>query len=830
MPRITQQSSQRKLAPLLPLSTSSPPPIPLATDLGAAAPAVEVQQQEPALDANAHPKYYKFHAEVVNANPSPGTSTNRVVRQALGKFEQPLREAVAHKVIQTLPLAKATTKSVKNVIFDHAGKAAKRRSRYTAALDKAFGGRNWLPPPAFHRRAPAGPHGDTLAQNNLGQLCRLLDLCDEAGLPVGSWYTEGGLLYDASVALHGQGPLRWTADVPKKALELFSQRYPHVARGSRMGLVPHSSNTPPEPEPEPESEPEFAAGADVAKAGGEAWETEEDDQDQPIVSPTPTRLRRNCRKAAPRLSIVAENECTTESSRGLPLRVLYEAPDLGGMDGPDSTAANLSGMDPPSCSKISHSSPLFSPANDAHSPDMDFNFEESPDAPLLGLSAVDARLACRSAAMTQLENGEMLNDQSIRELQEIMKERIATSEEVVLVDPLYFKPTDRLPASLPRSIRNGEKAQLLAIIHHATHWVLARFRVVSQLGIEINVYDSIPTSGTASIVKKLAVPWLEKHFHGSKASFSPMAGPRQNDSTSCGLFVLVAMKHLLEGNDTLDNLQMDAAEARATLLDMAKKEMPFTEPAILLEPGNSSPRSSRHSSPDPFPNVSPNQFKTTEPVRRSRKRGAESDESISPKFKRRKSQGPRELSGIFLSHDHSKPDPNSAAVRRAKLDAIRKQIEELDDIPTTVAPTLQDEVGLGQEKVRKAEQARKEAETRLSAQQSELREAQAALARAERDNVQMREWTESLSTASSLHAPGRPSDGDSQPAPFPTFLQSWAAHQVFVQNMKSGTLANWNKASKDVEAAEAAVAASERDVGEAGAVLRDTREALEAAE
>ncbi|GKT67206.1 sentrin SUMO-specific [Colletotrichum tofieldiae] len=729
MPRITQQSSQRKLAPLLPLSTSSPPPIPLATDLGAAAPAVEVQQQEPALDANAHPKYYKFHAEVVNANPSPGTSTNRVVRQALGKFEQPLREAVAHKVIQTLPLAKATTKSVKNVIFDHAGKAAKRRSRYTAALDKAFGGRNWLPPPAFHRRAPAGPHGDTLAQNNLGQLCRLLDLCDEAGLPVGSWYTEGGLLYDASVALH-----------------------------------------------------------------------------------------------------VAENECTTESSRGLPLRVLYEAPDLGGMDGPDSTAANLSGMDPPSCSKISHSSPLFSPANDAHSPDMDFNFEESPDAPLLGLSAVDARLACRSAAMTQLENGEMLNDQSIRELQEIMKERIATSEEVVLVDPLYFKPTDRLPASLPRSIRNGEKAQLLAIIHHATHWVLARFRVVSQLGIEINVYDSIPTSGTASIVKKLAVPWLEKHFHGSKASFSPMAGPRQNDSTSCGLFVLVAMKHLLEGNDTLDNLQMDAAEARATLLDMAKKEMPFTEPAILLEPGNSSPRSSRHSSPDPFPNVSPNQFKTTEPVRRSRKRGAESDESISPKFKRRKSQGPRELSGIFLSHDHSKPDPNSAAVRRAKLDAIRKQIEELDDIPTTVAPTLQDEVGLGQEKVRKAEQARKEAETRLSAQQSELREAQAALARAERDNVQMREWTESLSTASSLHAPGRPSDGDSQPAPFPTFLQSWAAHQVFVQNMKSGTLANWNKASKDVEAAEAAVAASERDVGEAGAVLRDTREALEAAE
>ncbi|KAK1973754.1 hypothetical protein LZ30DRAFT_459869 [Colletotrichum cereale] len=567
--------------------------------------------------------------ELTETNPSSGPQTRSFVRNALGRLETPERHVVIKNTVDNLGLIQRGTREVRKAQEDLSAKNRRknrhREANYKSQLNAAWGGRCWLPPTSFVRRKTPRADKDSLAINQLSQLARLTALCAHVHVQLHSLYLPGGLLHDASIMLFGEGNLRWHIKVPRKALEMFQQRYPGVADKVGRRVEPKGNK----PDLDGKKHKYSSGDDDYDDDGDEDNDSDDSDIEDKIgghghqvSSPPATPLARNaCRSGSHALvddtAVSPELVRSRDSNKDSPALGL-ELPDDSGYTVDDGIQVNqdpesllILGTSPksPWLHAESHHSDDDDPKDsyitveeigkgksESDDGDRDKIREKEEEADeeedhregciTQGNShgtPLELAVASESGsssdpdmlqAIEQLRSGAMLTDNAIRALQKKMSEDMGVTSSVAVVDPLYFEPAVKLPARLPSLVRRGSVTTFYAVIHHQgppKHWTLACFRTTKR---RIDHYDSCPVLGAAKEVQKTAIPWLQEQLPGNPIAFLQLDGPRQSDSTSCGVFALVALMHLLGNCATLSNLRVNDDTARKVLLEMVTTSSP----------------------------------------------------------------------------------------------------------------------------------------------------------------------------------------------------------------------------------------------------------------
>ncbi|KAH6866163.1 hypothetical protein B0T10DRAFT_70834 [Thelonectria olida] len=157
----------------------------------------------------------------------------------------------------------------------------------------------------------------------------------------------------------------------------------------------------------------------------------------------------------------------------------------------------------------------------------------------------------RRKALHQLSTSACLSDDVIELLQASLVEFVGVSTDltkILVLDPLYFETR-----SLPRACRQEDTAKIFSCMFHPFptptarnipgHWTLAAIDVTHG---KIEWYDPLPSEHRAQQTQHRLLEWASHMVPSKGFVFSQMIGPRQTDTSSCGVFVLEALYRVLQ--------------------------------------------------------------------------------------------------------------------------------------------------------------------------------------------------------------------------------------------------------------------------------------------
>ncbi|KAJ3954654.1 hypothetical protein N0V92_008843 [Colletotrichum tropicale] len=758
-----------------------------------------------AKEPNPNLPYHRFFAEVTDTNPRPGRKTSKLVNEQLAAITTPDRTLVAEKTISNLPLIKRATRAVADsrpesaVPTQNLGKAR----RYEETLDTAWGGRAWLPPPLFSRirSGKVGQAETKLSINSLSYMATLARLCREADIDVRTWYDEGGLLREAAVLCHGQ-PIRWTKEVPKRAVQLLRER------GGATSSASQDQNR------------ESTANDEVARhAAAAAADHSSDDESLGSTSmnlaTTPLRQVYSSPLYGPKQVSVIHHEYIRASTVS-PMQDRDYDDDFSNFDTDDDeppftdigndgdsvesvmeVADAVQDDDAESAAEANHvvgDSPVGNPSEEANIPIL----ENLPIA-----------FKTLPKAVNQLSNRDRLTDDSIQVLQLVLLNSMVPEPRILVVDPLYLQPAGRLPAHLPSTLQSRRKDRIVTVVHQGRlqHWTLLDICFADRY---VRSYDSISSSGASPDVKEA------------------------DDDTSCGAFALLGMQHLLAGNLTLADLDVKSGKhAREILLRTALAKPPIHSkvPHWLVQvstglppPQTQSPATvPRPPQRDSDTLANPNQCLksvTTGYLGRGLddESGAATTPTLKTSLRRRRSQhsgsGDEESSPLRkrcrLKGNEYQPDLATfvrtapALDRRAKLDALMKEISALEE-PSPSEQESEKDIHRCRVDLEAARARSVGAAEALGALTKALSNERTSQAESESSYEQMAKWAENVLQASS-QITQRGAEHSDTTSCRDAFQKTKEAHQLFVENSICRAKMEVDAANKKVQETEDAVA------------------------
>ncbi|CAG7556470.1 unnamed protein product [Fusarium equiseti] len=153
----------------------------------------------------------------------------------------------------------------------------------------------------------------------------------------------------------------------------------------------------------------------------------------------------------------------------------------------------------------------------------------------------------------QLKNKEWLNDEAI----ESLAKRLPAYNTMKVFNPGYIKFSQPTLARPPPKLTGG--TVIMPLNHDNTHWT----------------YNPLPDPANRKDAKRLAT-WFDSSAEAF--SFTEVSGPEEEDSSSCGVFVLAAIDHWLQGRDLPTSFETPSAVLLA-LLGADGGSSPITPPA-----------------------------------------------------------------------------------------------------------------------------------------------------------------------------------------------------------------------------------------------------------
>ncbi|KAJ4129048.1 hypothetical protein NW768_007578 [Fusarium equiseti] len=152
----------------------------------------------------------------------------------------------------------------------------------------------------------------------------------------------------------------------------------------------------------------------------------------------------------------------------------------------------------------------------------------------------------------QLENNEWLNDEVIESLAKLLP----AYKTMKVFNPGYIKFSKPTLARPPPKLTTG--TVIMPLNHDNNHWTVAK--------VDIDRKED---------AQRLAT-WFDPRAEAF--SFKEVSGPQQEDGNSCGVFVLAAIDHWLQGRDLPTSFETPSA-VLLSLLDTDGSSSPITPPA-----------------------------------------------------------------------------------------------------------------------------------------------------------------------------------------------------------------------------------------------------------
>ncbi|RFN51820.1 sentrin sumo-specific [Fusarium flagelliforme] len=153
----------------------------------------------------------------------------------------------------------------------------------------------------------------------------------------------------------------------------------------------------------------------------------------------------------------------------------------------------------------------------------------------------------------QLKNNEWLNDEAIESLAKLLP----AYNTLKVFNPGYIKFSQPTLARPPPKLTTG--TVIMPLNHDNTHWT----------------YNPLPAPDNRKDAKRLTT-WFDSSAEAF--SFKEVSGPQQEDGSSCGVFVLAAIDHWLQGRDLPTSFEKPSA-VLLSLLDADGCSSPITPPA-----------------------------------------------------------------------------------------------------------------------------------------------------------------------------------------------------------------------------------------------------------
>ncbi|KAM0342865.1 hypothetical protein ACHAPU_009142 [Fusarium lateritium] len=166
---------------------------------------------------------------------------------------------------------------------------------------------------------------------------------------------------------------------------------------------------------------------------------------------------------------------------------------------------------------------------------------DSDAFPQIDITGVSSVYDDPEKARRQLQNREWLSDDTIDMLSRRIKRLAATStndDEVPVMNPMYIKLDQPTLARPPARLTTGV---VIIPLHHKDHWTVTRVDIDKR---QVQWYDPLSRGSHRAEAERL-ISWFEPN--GEPFSFEQVTGPTQPDSTSCGVYVLMAIHSWLQG-------------------------------------------------------------------------------------------------------------------------------------------------------------------------------------------------------------------------------------------------------------------------------------------